>query len=121
MSETKARRKRRLLRVPVSFWKPGDPDRAYLGYTTDVSATGVFITCKLPFPTQTEVAVMILTPFEGFVLSGVVARASKSHPSLQRVMKSGMGIAFHYEDNPEAKKLYQMGHETSLSAALLPA
>ena len=121
MLETNVRRKRRLLRVPVSFWKLGNPDKSHLGFTTDVSATGVFITCNSPFPTQTDVAVMIHDPEEGFVLSGVVTRATKSHPSLQRVMKAGMGIAFHDEENPEAKKLHQMGHVTSLAAAGVPA
>ena len=121
MSETKTRAKRRLLRVPVSFWKVGKPHTSYLGFTTDVSATGVFITCNSPFPTETDVEVLVHSPEAQFVLSGVVARAIRTHPSLQRAMKSGMGILFHDEENPEVKKLHQMGHVTSLSAAGLPA
>ena len=121
MSETKSRRKRRILRVPVSFWKRGHPDSSCLGYTTDVSATGVFIASRSPFPSRTDVEVMVHGPAGQFVLSGVVARAIKTHPALQRVKKSGMGILFHDERNPAVKRLYKMGHTTSLSATGLPA
>lgn len=123
MSEAKARRKRRILRVPVSFWKLGYPDTSYVGFTTDVSATGVFIASNSPFPTQTDVGIMVDTPAAQFVLSGVVARAFKTHPSLQQVKKSGMGILFHDEENPAVKRLNEMGHATSLvmGAAGLPA
>ena len=60
-------------------------------------------------------------PTGQFVLSGVVARAVKTHPSLPRVKNSGMGILFHDEENPAAKRLNQMGQTTPLSAAGLPA
>ena len=125
MSEAKPRRKRRILRVPVSFWKLGHPDTSYVGFTTDVSATGVFIASNSPLPTQTEVGIMVDSPAEQFVVSGVVARAIKVHPSLQRarVAKSGMGILFHDEENPAVTRLNEMGHATSLvmGAAGLPA
>lgn len=113
MSEASTPAKRRVLRIQVSFWRLGDPDETHIGFTTDASASGVFIASNSVFPPGTEIGMMIEDSEGPFVFSGVVARAVKVHPSMQRVKKSGMGIQFDDEESPGVQRLNAMGQEIS--------
>ncbi len=109
ISEAKVLARRRVLRVPVSFWKFRQPEESRVGFITDVSATGVFIATNSPLPTKTEIRIMIENPEMPFVVSGDVVRAARVPLALQRVKKSGMGILFRDTEDPAVKKLSQMG------------
>jgi hypothetical protein len=114
MSKAKAAAKRRVLRVQVSFWTLGQPEESRVGFTTDVSATGVFIATNSPLPTKTEIVIMIDDdPEAPFVLLGEVVRAVKVPLALQRVKKSGMGVQFDNQEDQAVKQLNQMGQPIS--------
>ncbi len=85
--------KRRARRVPVRFWKRGE-DKARSGFTTNISNGGMFIGSNLVHGRGTRVRVEVLDPLNGFVVEGVVARANRSQPHMQRIRASGMGIRF---------------------------
>ena len=103
----------RILRVQVSFWKVGYPDEARIGFTTDVSQTGLFIATNRPLATGNEIAVMIDEQCEPFLVSGDVVRAIKVPPLLQRIKTSGMGIRFHDLHEAAIQRL----HDSSLALA----
>lgn len=85
--------KRWARRVPVRFWKRGE-EKARSGFTTNISTGGMFIGSSLVFGRGTRVRVEVLDPVNGFMVEGVVARAIRTQPNLQRLRASGMGIRF---------------------------
>ncbi len=85
--------KRRARRVPVRFWKKGE-DKPRSGFTTNISDGGMFIGSNLVHGRGTRLRIEVLDPLNGFVVEGVVARANRSQPHMQRIRASGMGIRF---------------------------
>jgi PilZ domain len=84
---------RRPRRVQVHFWRQGDP-AAYIGYTTNISLTGMFVATNSPLSSGARVRVEVIDRDRGFMVEGVVAHARKSPPELARLNQSGMGIRF---------------------------
>jgi len=90
---SRRRATRRPRRVQVHFWRQGDPT-AYIGYTTNISLTGMFIATNSPIASGARVRIEVVDRGRGFVVEGVVAHARKSPPELARLNQSGMGIRF---------------------------
>src|SRR6476659_9100865 len=84
---------RRPRRVQVSFWRRGEPN-AYLGYTTNISMTGMFIATNSPMAGGSRIRVEVVDRDRGFMVEGVVAHARKIRGDLARVTLSGMGVRF---------------------------
>src|SRR4051812_43949516 len=84
---------RRPRRVQVHFWKQGDPT-AYIGYTTNISLTGMFVATNSPVSSGSRIRVEVVDRDRGFMVEGVVAHARKSPLELARLNQSGMGIRF---------------------------
>jgi hypothetical protein len=83
---------RRARRLQVHFWKQGD-STPYVGYTTNISMTGMFVASNSPLPSGSRIRVEILSE-RPFALEGVVAHARRVRPELARVSQSGMGVRF---------------------------
>ncbi len=90
---SRRRATRRARRVQVHFWKLGEPT-AYVGYTTNISMTGMFIATNSPVPSGARVRVEIIDRDRGFMIEGVVAHARKVRAELAVVTQSGMGVRF---------------------------
>src|SRR3954463_14582575 len=90
---SRRRAPRRPRRVQVHFWRQGDPT-AYIGYTTNISLTGMFVATNSPVSSGSRVRVEVVDRDRGFMVEGVVAHARKSPLELARLNQSGMGIRF---------------------------
>ncbi len=90
---SRRRATRRARRVQVHFWRQGEPT-SYVGYTTNISTTGMFIATNSPIPSGVRVRVEVLDRDRGFMVEGVVAHARKVRAELAAVTQSGMGVRF---------------------------
>ena len=68
---------RRPRRVQVQFWRRGEPT-AYIGYTTNISMTGMYVATNSPMPSGARIRVEILDRDRGFMVEGVVAHALRA-------------------------------------------
>jgi Tfp pilus assembly protein PilZ len=94
MSMSSGRRAvRRPRRVQVHFWRQGDPT-PYIGYTANISLTGMFIVTNTPISAGSRIRVELVDRERGFMMEGVVAHARKMAPALARLNQSGMGVRF---------------------------
>jgi Tfp pilus assembly protein PilZ len=84
---------RRPRRVQVSFWRRGEPT-PYIGYTTNISTTGMFIATNSPVAGGSRIRVEVVDRNRGFMVEGVVAHARKIGGDLARASLSGMGVRF---------------------------
>ncbi|HEV2851990.1 MAG TPA: PilZ domain-containing protein [Thermoanaerobaculia bacterium] len=84
---------RRPRRVQVHFWKQGEPT-SYVGYTTNISMTGMFIATNSPMPPASRIRIEVIDRDRGFMVEGIVAHARKIRGELARVSQSGMGVRF---------------------------
>ena len=85
---------RRPRRVQVHFWRRGDPT-TYVGYTTNISMTGMFIATNSPMAGGSRIRIEVIADRDrGFMVEGVVAHARKVRGELMRVTQSGMGVRF---------------------------
>lgn len=84
---------RRPRRVQVQFWRRGEPT-AYIGYTTNISMSGMFIATNSPMPSGARVRVEVVDRDRGFMVEGVVAHARKMSTDMARLSQSGMGVRF---------------------------
>ena len=84
---------RRPRRVPLQFWTRGEA-RAYTGYSTNFSPTGMFVSTTTPLPRGERVRLEVLDPQNGFIIEGVVMHAARVALALQQVRQSGMGVRF---------------------------
>jgi hypothetical protein len=84
---------RRPRRVQVQFWRHGEPT-AYIGYTTNISTTGMYIATNSPVPSGSRIRVEVVDRDRGFMVEGVVAHARKMRSDLARLNQSGMGVRF---------------------------
>lgn len=88
---------RRLKRLFVRF---GTDLPIYVGYTTDISETGIFIKASTIFPPKTIVKIAVTMPDDRVVLlTGEVIWAKRVPAQLTRlVRKNGMGIRLQQPD-----------------------
>jgi hypothetical protein len=93
MSMSRRRAVRRPRRVQVHFWKQGDP-ASYVGYTTNISLTGMYIATNSPVTSGLRIRVEVVDRDRGFMVEGVVAHARKMPAELARLGQSGMGVRF---------------------------
>jgi Tfp pilus assembly protein PilZ len=91
MSRRRALRRPR--RVQVNFWKQGEPT-SYIGYTTNISMTGMFIATNSPMPSGVRIRIEVVDRDRGFMVEGMVAHARKIRGELARLSQSGMGVRF---------------------------
>src|SRR3712207_6651675 len=84
---------RRPRRVQVHFWKQGEPT-AYVGYTTNISMTGMFVATNSPMAPGARIRVEVIDRDRGFMVEGVVAHARKIRGDMARISQSGMGVRF---------------------------
>src|SRR3954453_1519987 len=84
---------RRPRRVQVHFWKQGDPT-AYIGYTTNISLTGMFVATNSPVASGSRIRVEVVDRDRGFMVEGVVAHARRMPAELARLGQSGRGGRF---------------------------
>jgi Tfp pilus assembly protein PilZ len=90
---TRRRATRRARRVQVHFWKQGELT-TYVGYSTNISMTGMFVATNSPMPSGTRVRVEVIDRDRGFMVEGVVAHARKVGAEMARLTQSGMGVRF---------------------------
>lgn len=84
---------RRPRRVQVHFWRQGDPT-SHVGYTTNISTTGMFVATNSPLASGARIRVELIDRDRGFMVEGVVAHAKKLQAELARLGQSGMGVRF---------------------------
>lgn len=84
---------RRPRRVQVNFWKQGEPAH-FVGYTTNISMTGMFIATNSPMPSGARIRVEVVDRNRSFMVEGTVAHARKIRGELARISLSGMGVRF---------------------------
>jgi hypothetical protein len=84
---------RRPRRVQVHFWRQGDPT-AYVGYTANISLTGMYIVTNSPISSGSRIRIEVVDRDRGFMVEGVVAHARKMQAELARLGQSGMGVRF---------------------------
>lgn len=84
---------RRPRRVQVHFWRQGDP-APYIGYTANISLTGMFIVTNTPLAAGSRIRVELVDRERGFMMEGIVAHARRMAPALARLNQSGMGVRF---------------------------
>lgn len=100
---------RRAVRFPVRFWRRERPQEAFQAFVTNVSAGGMFITTRRPFPPGTALELEVERP-EGKVRVAVeVMHAARTPPMYQQVLKSGMGVRFERPDDPAVREIAALG------------
>ena len=87
---------RKSRRLQVRFWTDDDPHQR-AGFTTNISATGMFIGTRNPLAVGAELTVRTLTD-PAFEVQARVARSVKVPPALQMVKQPGMGLHFLGKD-----------------------
>ncbi len=85
--------RRALRRFRVGFWPRGSAER-YVGYTVNISTTGMFVATTRPLPAGTRLRVQIGPEGRDFILEAEVARALRVQQQFQNVRPSGMGLRF---------------------------
>jgi hypothetical protein len=90
---TRRRAVRRPRRLQVQFWRHSDPT-PHVGYTTNISMTGMFIATNAPLPSASRIRVEVIDRDRGFMVEGIVAHARKMSLELSRLNQSGMGVRF---------------------------
>lgn len=93
MSERRQHETRYRKRLAVRFWKRGE-DKVRSGFTTNISAGGMFIGSNQVLARGTRLRIEVMDPKNGFMVEGVVARSERSRPELRSVRSSGMGVRF---------------------------
>ncbi len=79
-------------RVQVAFWKQGDPEHSYSGYTSNMSVSGMFICTTNPLARGSRLRIEVLDNERGFIVEGVVTHGMKTPIQLQAFRQSGMGV-----------------------------
>lgn len=104
-------------RVQVRFRSRGEQDWRQ-GFSTNVSASGLFVATSRPLPLGLELELEVVTGEEGYALRAIVARSERVPVALQQVKPSGMGLSF-VGSHPGLLKLLHL--EAAESPALSPA
>lgn len=90
----KERATRHPRRVQVRFWQEDDPSNSYVGYTRNISATGIFIATVHPVKPGEVLGIEFHGDDYDFRVRGQVVHSAKVSALLQSVRPSGMGVKF---------------------------
>jgi Tfp pilus assembly protein PilZ len=77
----------------VNFWCQGDA-KPHVGYTTNISMTGMFVATNSPFAAGSRIRVELVDRDRAFMVEGIVAHARRLQLELVRLSQSGMGVRF---------------------------
>ncbi len=102
---TKTRKSRR---VQVHFSERGSEKRR-VGYSVDISTSGMFIATNQPLGRGTRLRVEVCSQARGFVVEAVVARVVRSTQALQTIRQSGMGVQFLTVDELVGELIPEIG------------
>jgi Tfp pilus assembly protein PilZ len=91
--EERPRAERYTQRIPVYYREHGQEKRS-LGYTTNLSTTGMFLTCHRLVAKGTRLQLEISERGRSFYLEAEVTRAEVVPPELRQVKSQGMGLRF---------------------------
>ena len=100
-------------RFQVKF-RPIGQQTSHIGYTTDISQTGMFISTIRPLGPGTELDVEISDKRHSLRLDAIVVHARKVPPMWQRVRPSGMGVRFLEPASAEAQLRELVGRTSSV-------
>ncbi len=81
-------------RVPVRFSVRGSSAEAVRGYTTNISAGGMFISTGRPSQSGTRLRVEVGEEGRDFSVEGLVAHSRRTSPELRLLGLTGMGVRF---------------------------
>src|SRR5829696_4633583 len=90
---------RRPRRVQVNFWKQGEP-ASYVGYTTNISMTGMFIATNAPLPSGSRIRIEVMDRERGFMVEGVVAHARRIRGELRAVVAENAAAGSRWRPSP---------------------
>lgn len=90
----KSKPSRRLQRRFKVQFRPVGELQSYVGFSTNVSETGMFVSTPRPLRPGTEVDVEVVKGDDTLRLDAVVIHARKVPAMWQRIRPSGMGIRF---------------------------
>lgn len=79
-------------RVPVRFTVRGGAAETVRGYTTNISAGGMFISTGRPAPSGSRLRVEVGDPGRDFTVEGLVAHSRRMAPELRVLGMAGMGV-----------------------------
>ena len=97
--------RRRDLRLPVRFQAVGSRSDSEVGSTTNVSASGMFISTRSPLPASTMIEISVVREGEVQVVRGEVIRVVTTAPLTRSDEPCGMGIRFLTPDDPSVRIL----------------
>jgi hypothetical protein len=103
--KTPERQNRHNLRLPVRFQAVGSKSDSQVGHTTNVSASGMFISAHSPLPASTMIEILVVREGEVLVVLGEVIRALTTAPLTRSDEPCGMGIRFLAPDDPSVGTL----------------
>lgn len=81
-------------RVQIRFWQADEPENSYVGYSRNISATGMFVSTAHPIKPGRILEIEFQGLDEPFRVRGQVRHSAKVAPQLQSVRPSGMGVKF---------------------------
>ena len=90
MEKRKAPRYKR--RVSLQFWSPRESGRRRIGFTVNVSETGIFVATNSPFSVGTLIVIELNQGEKALRLEGEVRSAIRVDPVLRKLKQSGMGV-----------------------------
>lgn len=85
--------KRRFRRFQAHFWRRGS-DVHSVGFTTNISDTGLFVATNRPLGKGTRIRVEVGAEVKGVIFEAEVVHAFSAELGLQGMRKSGMGVRF---------------------------
>jgi hypothetical protein len=95
LREDKTAARRRELRLPVRFRAVGTSTDSRVGYTRNVSASGMFIGTRSPLPPSTIVEVQVVRDLDVQIVRAEVVRVVDVTTALRDAVEpSGMGLRF---------------------------
>ena len=80
-------------RLQVRFQRVGE-SVSYVGYTVNVSRTGIFVGTIHPAPPNAAVLIAFSDLEATFMVEGIVVHAARVSPIFRSVQRSGMGVKF---------------------------
>jgi Tfp pilus assembly protein PilZ len=81
-------------RIQVTYYEPGESTHRHKGFTTDVSASGMFIATAHPLHCGCRVRIEFGGDERGFLVEGQVTHAFKTDPLVPSPRRAGMGVRF---------------------------
>lgn len=88
-SSERRRAQRGRTRLQVRYW---NDDGEGVGYTADVSQSGMFIQTRKTYPVGTRLHIEVSLPNGPFFAEGLVTRVLQASTTMQPVVKAGFGV-----------------------------